>query len=55
MGRITQKIREIQLQEDLTLVEVFRKYPHLAQMQYEELQEEKNRVTESKERKLLCD
>jgi hypothetical protein len=52
MGNTTQKIREIQQQEGLTLLEVFKKYPHLAEEQYRELQEEKAPI---RERKILCD
>ena len=53
MGQIIKKIREIQTEEQLTLPEVFEKYPHLAQLQYQELQEENKRVDEGKKPQLL--
>lgn len=53
MGKITKKIREIQTNESLTLPEVFEKYPHLAALQFQELEEENKRVNESKKPELL--
>ena len=53
MGKITKEIREIQEKEELTLPQLFEKYPMLARLQYEELQEEKNRIDENKKPELL--
>ena len=54
MGKIADVIRKIQVEETLTLPEVFQKYPHLANWQYKELQEEDNLIEEqSKKKKLL--
>jgi hypothetical protein len=55
MGKVTEQIRKIQMEEEIDLLEVFKRYPHLARMQFEELQEEKKKMNESKERQLLCD
>ena len=56
MGKIADVIRKIQVEETLTLPEVFEKYPHLANLQYKELQEEDSLVEEqSKKKKLLLD
>ena len=58
MGKIAEEIEKIQIREKLTLPEVFQKYPHLATLQFKELQEEEN-LTEAEEstrqRKLLLD
>lgn len=40
MGKIALEIKRIQIEEKLTLPQVFEKYPHLARLQLEELLEE---------------
>ena len=40
MGKVANEIRKIQVEECLTLPQVFEKYPHLATLQYQELSEE---------------
>jgi hypothetical protein len=40
VGKIANEIKKIQVEENLTLPEVFEKYPHLAKLQLEELIEE---------------
>ena len=40
MGKVANEIRKIQVEECLTLPQVFEKYPHLASLQYQELNEE---------------
>jgi len=56
VGKIADEIKKIQVEETLTLPELFQKYPHLANLQYKELQEEDNLVEEqSKKKKLLLD
>ena len=40
MGKVAKEIRKIQVEECLTLPQVFEKYPHLATLQYQELSEE---------------
>ena len=56
MGKISDEIRKIQVKENLTLPQLFEKYPHLARLQYEELNEEQD-LNEEKSRqiKLLLD
>jgi len=56
MGVVTKKIKEIQKKEKLTLEQVFKKYPHLAALQHEEIlaeQEAKKKLEENKEKKKL--
>jgi len=56
MGKITEAITEIQRKENLTLPELFEKYPHLVKLQYEEQLEEQNICKNKKyNKKLLCD
>ena len=56
VGKIADEIRKIQVKENLTLPEVFEKYPHMATLQYKELKEEANIVEEkSKQKELLFD
>lgn len=45
MGKVALEIRRIQIEESLTLPQVFEKYPHLARLQLEELLEEESRTT----------
>ena len=47
MGKIAKEIERIQIEEKLTLPELFKKYPHLAKLQLEEVLEEK-KLKESK-------
>ncbi len=47
MGKITNEINRIQVEEKLTLPELFEKYPHLARLQLEEVLEE-NTLQEDK-------
>mgnify|MGYP003660126398 FL=1 len=51
-GKIAKEIKNIQVKENLTLPELFEKYPHLAKLQLEELLEEKE---EKQDKKLLLD
>ena len=53
MGKVTDKIRLIMLQENLTLQEVFEKYPFLADLQKEEMFEEYEKVKEGKTNKQI--
>ena len=46
MGKVANEIKKIQVKENLTLPEVFQKYPHLASLQFKELQEEDNLIEE---------
>lgn len=57
MGKISELIEKIKLEENLTLTQVFEKYPHLADMQKEEMWEEykEKKLTESKKKELLLD
>mgnify|MGYP003658539923 CR=1 FL=1 len=45
MGKIAIEVKKIQVEEKLTLPEVFQKYPHLARLQLEELLEEESKTT----------
>lgn len=47
MGKVTDKIRLIMLQENLSLQQVFEKYPFLADLQKEEMFEEYEQLQES--------
>ena len=53
MGKVTDKIRLIMLQENLSLQEVFERYPHLADLQKEEMFEEYEQLKETKVKKDL--
>ena len=56
MGKVADEIKKIQVKENLTLPDVFQRYPHLASLQYEELKEEDNLVEEkTKKKELLLD
>ena len=56
MGKINDEIRRIQVEESLTLPQLFEKYPHLARLQYEEMKEEGNLLEDKKKQlKLLLD
>jgi hypothetical protein len=58
MGKIKKEIEKIQIDENLSLSEVFKKYPHLETLQFLELKEE-NEVPMidklNKRKKLLLD
>ncbi len=53
MGKVNDEIKKIQIEENLTLVQVFEKYPHLAHLQYQELVEEERSV-KGKEKRIFC-
>lgn len=60
MGKIANEICLLQLEEGLTLSELFKKYPHLEKLQFIELQEEQEKIqlekfTNKKNKKLLLD
>lgn len=48
MGKVTDKVRQIMVEEGLTIQDVFLKYPHLADLQKEEMFEEYENLQESK-------
>lgn len=54
IGKVAKEIKRIQIEESLTLPELFEKYPHLAKLQLEELLEEKE-TSLKEEKKLLLD
>tara|TARA_R100000458_G_C8046300_1_gene95451 strand:- start:278 stop:448 length:171 start_codon:yes stop_codon:yes gene_type:complete len=56
VGKIADEIAKIQIREKLTLPQVFEKYPHLSNLQYEEMKEE-SALTEdnNRQRELLLD
>ncbi len=51
MGKVANEIKKIQVEQNLTLPQVFEKYPHLASLQHQELQEEA-KLNEKKEKQL---
>jgi len=57
MGKVTELVDALKKNESLTTEEVFRRYPHLVEMQKTELWEEFNNksLTESKKKDLLLD
>lgn len=57
MGKVTELVDALKKIESITTEEVFRRYPHLVEMQKAELWEEFNNksLTESKKKDLLLD
>jgi|TARA_Y100000004_G_C8858938_1_gene388116 hypothetical protein len=62
MGKVADQIKKLQIKEELTLPELFKKYPHLAELQHLELMEEdlakrqqKQWEAKKKQMKLLLD
>ena len=55
MGKINDEIKKLQVEESLTLPQLFDKYPHLARLQYEEIKEEINLKESKNQLKLLLD
>jgi len=56
MGKVNDEIKRLQEEENLTLPQVFDRYPHLARLQFEEMREERLLSEESdKQIKLLLD
>ena len=54
--KINDEIKKLQVEENLTIPQLFEKYPHLARLQYEELKEEESNLKEGKKQlKLLLD
>ena len=57
MGKVTEMSEKIKTEEGLTTQQVFQKYPHLAELQKEELWKdyESKNLNESKKKDLLLD
>jgi uncharacterized protein (DUF433 family) len=57
MGKVTDLIEKIKLEEGLTTQQVFDKYPHLVPLQKDEMWEEyqSKNLNESKKKDLLLD
>ena len=56
MGKVNDEIKKIQVDESLTLPQVFEKYPHLAKLQFQEVQEERKLKEDNKKQlQLLLD
>ena len=55
MGKIADEITRIQIEECMTLPQIFEKYPHLATLQHKELMEEHVDPLPEKKKQLLCD
>lgn len=53
MGKVTDKIRQIMIEEGITLHQVYEKYPHLADLQKEEMLDEFKDLNEVKSKKEL--
>jgi hypothetical protein len=56
VGKISEEIKKLQAKENLTLPQLFEKYPHLASLQYQEMKEEASLTEDNKKQlKLLLD
>ena len=56
MGKVANEIKKIQIEQNLTLPQVFEKYPHLASLQHKELHEEAQLIEKKdKQLQLLLD
>jgi len=62
VGKIAEQIQKIQIEENITLLELFKKYPHLSELQHIELMEERDQKesftsnkNKKKQMKLLLD
>jgi len=55
MGKIADEIKRIQVEECMTLPQVFEKYPHLATLQHQEIMEEQSSPLSETKKQLLCD
>ena len=57
MGKVTDLIEKIKLEENLSTEEVFKKHPHLIEMQKQELWDDyqNKNLNESKKKDLLLD
>ena len=55
MGKINEEIKRLQKEENLTLPQLFEKYPHLARLQFDEMKEEQLSEDKNKQLKLLLD
>ena len=51
MGKVSEEIKKLQREENLTLPQLFEKYPHLASLQFQEMKEEFS-LTEQDEKQL---
>tara|TARA_B100000287_G_C20016771_1_gene536808 strand:- start:190 stop:360 length:171 start_codon:yes stop_codon:yes gene_type:complete len=56
VGKVNEEIKRIQMEESLTLPQLFEKYPHLARLQFEEMREEGSLAEDKKKQlQLLLD
>ncbi len=55
MGKVNEEIKRLQKEENLTLPQLFEKYPHLARLQFDEMKEEQLSEDKNKQLKLLLD
>ena len=55
MGKVNEEIKRIQIEQNLTLPQVFELYPHLARLQFEEVKEEGQLKESKKQLELLLD
>ena len=55
MGKVNEEIERLQREENLTLPQLFEKYPHLARLQFDEMKEEKLSEDKKSQLKLLLD
>ena len=55
MGKVSEEIKRLQKEENLTLPQLFEKYPHLARLQFDEMKEEQLSEDKNKQLKLLLD
>ena len=55
MGKVNEEIERLQREENLTLPQLFEKYPHLARLQFDEMREERLSEDKNSQLKLLLD
>jgi len=55
VGKVNEEIERIQREENMTLPQLFEKYPHLARLQFDEMREESLSEDKKSQLKLLLD
>jgi hypothetical protein len=55
VGKVNEEIERLQREENMTLPQLFEKYPHLARLQFDEMREESLSEDKKSRLKLLLD
>jgi len=55
VGKVNEEIKRLQREENMTLPQLFEKYPHLARLQFDEMREESLSEDKKSQLKLLLD